>query len=131
MAGWSPCGPTSPPISDRVLLWMILLHRCQDTEIERTDSTSIVYNQYRYHRHFYIGLPMILEQNSALMVKLQPMENTSHTLGVSNVKLRETLNLFCLHQTKHSGARLHSRSRSYYNCHLLAGVIVGHIQEIQ
>jgi hypothetical protein len=34
---------------------------------------------------------MILEQNSALMVKLQLMERTSYALRVTNVKLHETL----------------------------------------
>jgi hypothetical protein len=54
---------------------------------------------------------MILEQNSALMAKLQLMERTSDALGVSNVKLRESPNLFRLDQTKHSAPSAFAKSK--------------------
>jgi hypothetical protein len=67
---------------------------------------------------------MILEQNPALMVKLQPMERTSDTLGVTEVKLRESPICFVSTKPNIPEPRPRSRSRSY--CHFPA--TVGHIQ---
>ena len=63
------------------------------------------------------------------MVKLQPMERTSHALEFTNVKLRETSKLFRLHQTKHSGAPpVHVREVEAIVISQPPTAIAGHIQ---
>ena len=71
MAGWPAVLPSHT--SDRAFLRMMTrkmtgssLYKYRNIELERTDSTSNMYDQYQYHRHYCtVTLNMIIEQNLA------------------------------------------------------------------